>query len=317
MATNGTHEVYYVNSFQNLPIKPNPNSRFLYPRDLPSTSARHKPPDIAVSTRGCTVQSGDVYWTIGLVDLGPVDVHDEGKRKKHHFVLLCDDRTNPGGVSYMWDVIGVGMPPASIVVDYVRGAIAAWVPRPIPPSLRFCAAFTPYVIDLANALEPLPAGITYEVNVPAMARMNSTMLATMAESYKKAGNAAFAARNRDAALSSYDMAVDSLAITLVLGYGDAEMLRVRTLLAVSLANRAAAHMLDGPGMDAESALRDGLAAERKDPGYVKGYLRQMRAHLALGDAVQARSALERASKRAQGADVQIVADALAALPKSD
>ncbi|KAI0047326.1 hypothetical protein FA95DRAFT_1595755 [Auriscalpium vulgare] len=316
VTTGATHDAYCsIHSFETFAA--DPTSRLLFPQD--TTSSKIKPARVPIDFSALCIGQlqSFVRWTIGLVDLGPVDAPDDAvvdKPTKHHFLLLCDD--TPRLITYMWTVVGVGPPPATVVLDFIRHAFAAWAPRPLPALLHFTAAFMPYAARLAPVLATLPAPMTYDIHSLEGARANTVDFTNMANSSRQRANEAYAGRDREAALMEYTFAVATLTIVLVEGHGAAEMARARTQLAVCLANRAAAYLLEGPGMDAQRALREGMGAERADASYVKGYLRQMRAHLLLGDVVQARSALERASRQARGADVQIVADALAALSKT-
>ncbi|KAI0047330.1 hypothetical protein FA95DRAFT_1230966 [Auriscalpium vulgare] len=256
-----------------------------------------------------------VSWLIGLVDQGPVDAPDDGvvdTPPRHHFLLLCDHTETDH--LYVWH----RRHRPTTYHNPSSATPAAWAPRPLPASLSFTTAFTPYTASLAPALATLPAPMTYNIRPLEGARVNAASSVGMANSLRQRGNEAYAARNPKEALVSYTMAVTTLAMAVALleGHGAVEIAPLHAQLAVCLANRAAAFLLEGPDMDTQRALSDGMSAERADAGYVKGYLRQMRAHLLLGDVVQARSALERASRQARGADVQIVADALAALSKS-
>ncbi|KAI0065750.1 hypothetical protein BV25DRAFT_1913196 [Artomyces pyxidatus] len=94
----------------------------------------------------------------------------------------------------------------------------------------------------------------------------------LAEEAKQAGNNAFAARDRAAAVKSYDDALEHLNAC-ICGFRRAKI-KERTkrregLGAIIFANRAAAYLLDGEGQDLMAALHDGQMAASMNPGYAK------------------------------------------------
>ncbi|KAI0040713.1 hypothetical protein FA95DRAFT_1566171 [Auriscalpium vulgare] len=157
------------------------------------------------------------------------------------------------------------MPPRS----FVRVSITFPTPA-LPVILNLTAAFLPYASTLTPFLAALPAPFKFVQHSRAHARANAAAMIADADAARLRGNALYARRERRAALDAYDEAVDSLEHVEVLGYGGADARRARPALAVALANRAAAHLLAGPGQDARKALADGSAAVRADPRYVKG-----------------------------------------------
>lgn len=94
---------------------------------------------------------------------------------------------------------------------------------------------------------------------------------TFAEKSKTAGNKAFAQKERKAAVDAYTDAVDHLVDVLSQKPDDADEEKAKKLMAISYANRAAAYLLPGDGMDLDRALVDGKAAEKMDPTYSKAY----------------------------------------------
>ncbi|KAI0039722.1 hypothetical protein FA95DRAFT_1577410 [Auriscalpium vulgare] len=259
----------------------------------------------------------DVCWQMSLADKGPVDPMDGAA---HRFVFTCEDSPNmkPGtaGIYYAKETTGVGQLSARAVLIAVCDALSVKEPM-LPSLLILSAAFTPYADALASFLSRIPAPFIYRIEEPEEARAKTVMITAQAEKTKDAGNRAYSQRDRARALAAYGTAASLLAQVLMLGHGPAELMRARRLRAVCLANCAAAYMLTGPGLDQDAgrALGEAQAAEREDAGYIKGYLRQMRAYVALGNVAQARCALERARQWARGADVKVVVDALAELRK--
>ncbi|KAI0039726.1 hypothetical protein FA95DRAFT_991062 [Auriscalpium vulgare] len=252
-----------------------------------------------------------VCWQMTLIDKGPVDPMDGAA---HRFAFTCQDLTPPGtgGIIYAQEATCIGQPPPALVLVLVCRALIVKEPM-LPSSFKLSAAFTPYADILTPLLSAIPEPFTYIIMKPEVARVLGLQSTALAEKAKEAGNRAYAQNDRAKAVAAYRTAEVMLVQVLALGHGRAELAHARRLRAVSLANCAAAYMLDGPDQDAGKALREAQEAEREDAGYIKGYLRQMRAYVALGDVAQARCALERARKWARGTDVNAIADALAAL----
>ncbi|KAI0047324.1 hypothetical protein FA95DRAFT_1559154 [Auriscalpium vulgare] len=215
---------------------------------------------------------------------------------------------------FVQSFVGDGPPAADVVLDFVRVCIANPAPAMLPATLILTAAFLPYA-TLTPFLSALPAPFTYKFQSRAHARAHAAFLFEKAEEFKLKGNVLYGRRERAAAVEAYAEAADICEHVLLLGHAERDMRGAEKLRAVCLANRAAAHLLDGPGQDVQQALSDGVEAERADSEYVKGYLRQMRAHVLLKNLGEARRVLERAAGKVQGADVQVVAQALDALPQ--
>ncbi|KAI0308538.1 hypothetical protein OF83DRAFT_1180693, partial [Amylostereum chailletii] len=114
---------------------------------------------------------------------------------------------------------------------------------------------------------------------------------------KDAGKLAYERKNRAGALDAFAAAVDHAMGALKESGNPAHRAGARRALAVCWANRAAALLMEGPGMDAKEALDHAQKAEVADPTYVKAYHRQARAHEILGDVEKAREATRRAMQK--------------------
>jgi hypothetical protein len=91
----------------------------------------------------------------------------------------------------------------------------------------------------------------------------------LAEKAKDDGNAAFAREDRSAAIEAYSEAMERMRDALEQNPDEEQVAKAVTFLAICLSNRAAAYLMDGEGMDAMKAVRDGEKAESVDPNYVK------------------------------------------------
>jgi hypothetical protein len=94
----------------------------------------------------------------------------------------------------------------------------------------------------------------------------------IAEREKAAGNKAFAANNRKAALEAYEKAIDALCDAARQALSLEEEKRVDRMIAICYSNRAATHMMPGVELDAQKALDDGQVAEKADPSYNKWFV---------------------------------------------
>ncbi|KAI0039721.1 hypothetical protein FA95DRAFT_1566978 [Auriscalpium vulgare] len=271
---------------------------------------------IDFSSLSCAVQP-HVKWIMTMADWGAVD--ESGKEvfgedaagAQHRYGLMCKAHWDIyDGARFVQSFIGDRPPSADVVLDFVRVCITISAPAQLPGSLRLTPALLPYAAKLKPFLAALPAPFSYFFETRAHAHENAVYFFECAETCKLQGNARYARRERAEAVEAYAEAADILEHVLTMGHAEHDMHKAKKLRAVYFANSAAAHLLDGPGQDAQQALSDGVQAERSDPEYAKGYLRQMRAHVLLGDDGAARQALERAAKRVHGADVQVITDAL-------
>ena len=89
----------------------------------------------------------------------------------------------------------------------------------------------------------------------------------LTEKFKVAGNKAFMQRREGC--GRYTDAIDL--VDVLAQKPDIGEEKAKKLMAILYANRAAAHLLPGDGMDLDSALSDGLAVEKVDPTYSKAY----------------------------------------------
>lgn len=92
---------------------------------------------------------------------------------------------------------------------------------------------------------------------------------TLAEKSKAMGNQAFAKKDRKAALKAYSDALRYVVDVLAQNPDIQEEEKAIRLRAMCFANRAAAHLIPGEGMDAKKTLEDGEDAEKVDPSYAK------------------------------------------------
>lgn len=92
-----------------------------------------------------------------------------------------------------------------------------------------------------------------------------------AESQKALGNQTVARKDRAGAVAHYTEAIESLHDAWGQKPTDEEDKKIRTLLCVCLANRAAAWLLPGTGQDARKALKDAEEAIARDAEYGKAY----------------------------------------------
>ena len=87
---------------------------------------------------------------------------------------------------------------------------------------------------------------------------------------KATANAAYAKQNCAVALKAYSEAIRTYEHVLTQRPDTAEEKTALRQLAVCYANRAAAYLLPGQGLDHEAALKDARKAEEVDPTYEKG-----------------------------------------------
>lgn len=138
-----------------------------------------------------------------------------------------------------------------------------------------------------------------------------------ADGFKASGNLAFGHKDRPAALKAYSSAISALTDVLTMAPDVKDEELAKKQLAICHANRAAAYLISGKGVDASKALEDGEAAEAVDPGYAKAwvyhdssalceyyfsdnvirYVRQSAAHQVLGNAELSKDVIARALRR--------------------
>jgi tetratricopeptide (TPR) repeat protein len=134
-----------------------------------------------------------------------------------------------------------------------------------------------------------------------------------AEKSKAAGNKAFAQKERKAAVDAYTDTIDHLVDALAQKPDAADEEKAKRLMAVSYANRAAAYLLPGDGVDLDKALADGrrwtpLIVKRMRAFFLKiqakilkhisnRYIRQATSSQMLGKTDDALDAITRALRR--------------------
>ena len=91
----------------------------------------------------------------------------------------------------------------------------------------------------------------------------------LAAKTKAIGNTAFATKDRAGALKAYTDAIEYLLDALSQKPDVNDTKNAKKQLAICHANRAAAYLITGEGMDLKKALRDGETAEAADPSYAK------------------------------------------------
>ncbi|KAI0048185.1 hypothetical protein FA95DRAFT_1595318 [Auriscalpium vulgare] len=131
---------------------------------------------------------------------------------------------------------------------------------------------------------------------------------------KLRGNRALAAHSHARANDAYFEAIEWLGDALQVAPAESdEAKRAYKILAVVMANRSALFLQLGSKRGIEQAVGDGLMATMMDPTYAKGYYRQARALVALGDVERAREVLEKAQEHVAVEDMRNIEDAFAAL----
>ncbi|KAI0042026.1 hypothetical protein FA95DRAFT_1564762 [Auriscalpium vulgare] len=246
---------------------------------------------------------------------------------------------------YKMYVYGDGPPTGAAILEFVRRAMTK-PPAPhtpmIPTVMAFMPEFAPYHAALAPFLRSLPAPFMFKMASPHPAAPANPAAAPIpfeepkdeldedakeplsfeatlqrADAAKQRGNGAFAAFQSGRALAAYARALQWLARAHHRAPRFAEEERVYALVAVVTANRAAVHLRNSgaPERYLREALRDGEIAEQMDPAYAKGYYRQARAWVLLGDVEKARDVLERGLDNVAPWDMQQIRDALAELPR--
>jgi len=167
---------------------------------------------------------------------------------------------------------------------------------------------SPLVSSLRPFLDTLPRPFTWRVQTPNEANILASSveehrsgavsrLLHAAETAKARGNVAFAGRVQSAALEEYSTAIEALVTASLQKATDAEMRRIKPLMSVCYANRAAVYLMEGPWRDAEEALKDAKEAVLRDADYAKAYYRQAKAHQALSQSSEAIDVLTKALRR--------------------
>jgi len=260
-----------------------------------------------------TIKQGS-SWVIQLENMDvdasgntadPSQIHLPGFQP--YFMIYCyDDKTR-----YRVTDNCKGLPNSNTVLKSIQRAIA----KPIPP-LKPCLPWfflvsvklkqhEPTIRPFLDSL-PSPFHWRFETREEAE-QLNDSIFETnqygirfgleSASKSKSIGNAAFARKDRSAAVMAYSDAIDSLIDALCQKPDIQQEKDAKRQLAICYSNRAAAYLIPGPGMDASKALKDGEAAEHQDPSYAKSYVRQATASKILGQMDAAQDAISRALRR--------------------
>jgi hypothetical protein len=170
-----------------------------------------------------------------------------------------------------------------------RSAVRTAILKPLPPSrpslpwdLMISSRLIPHLALARPFLESLPAPFHWRIETAEQAeevsegvhQKNVEVVSKgrkLGADEKAVGNAAFAKQDRKGAIAAYSRAVDAYVEALSSKPDAASEKDSKRQLAICLANRAAAHLLAGEGVDAQAALEDGEAAAKVDPTYVKAY----------------------------------------------
>ncbi|CAA7267660.1 unnamed protein product [Cyclocybe aegerita] len=252
-------------------------------------------------------------WVIQLENTGFVDANgqpiepDQAQNTsgvRPTFAIYCyDDKT-----AYRITSQCVGLPDSNFVLETLKRAIAEpTIPlKPcLPWFLLISIKLAPYVPVLKPFLDSLPAPFHWRVETREEAQgvndgvhsLNEEGVRNglvLAEKAKVVGNNAFSQKDRKAAVKAYGEALSWLLDVLAQKPDTADEEKAKKLQAVCYANRAAAYLIPGEGINLRKALQDGKDAEKADPGYAKAYVRQATANQLLGKKDDALDAIARA-----------------------
>ncbi|KAJ8515517.1 hypothetical protein ONZ45_g7062 [Pleurotus djamor] len=249
--------------------------------------------------------------TMGFVDPAGKSVHPDLVHStpgaKPTCVLYCyDDKEKHRNVENI-----VGLPTSDVLLQFIKTAIATPLP-PLKPALPWFLLLSSRLKLHAEYLKPfldsLPKPFHWRIETDEEAtklsdgidQMNQTgvkIYMEFAEKAKADANAAFKARDRVGAIKGYSDAIDHLVDALSQKPKEEEEKQAHSLLAICFANRAAAYLIHGAGMDAKKAAADGENAVKVDPDYAKGYIRQAAAWQCLGDVEKAKDIIAQALSR--------------------
>ncbi|KAF8162969.1 hypothetical protein B0H34DRAFT_301903 [Crassisporium funariophilum] len=255
-------------------------------------------------------------WVIQLESMGFVDRNgkpvdpDQASGStgvRPTFMLYCYDEKG----SYRLTRECVGLPEANTILDVLQRAIAEPL-LPLKPCLPWFLLLSiklqQHVSSLKPFLDSLPSPFHWRLETREEAEglhngvdalnqagaRNSMSLATKA---KTTGNDAFHKQDRISALRAYSEALKHL-IDVLCQKPDSELEgKAKKLQAVCYANRAAAYLIPGKGIDMNRALKDGQDSEKADPSYNKAYIRQATSSRMLGKMDDAQDAIVRALRR--------------------
>lgn len=118
-----------------------------------------------------------------------------------------------------------------------------------------------------------------------------------AESEKALGNAAVARKDRADAVKHYTEAIESLLDARGQSPTNDELKKIKSMLSICMANRAAAYLMEGKGQDPKKALQDAQDATKMDEDYGKAYYRLAKAYQLLSEPSKAIDTLSEALRR--------------------
>lgn len=235
-------------------------------------------------------------------------------------VFIYDDREQ----FLVQEMVPPGMPSSDFLLKALKQAIASPLPpnRPCAPSLLVIAyKLSPHVDALRPFLDSLPAPFSWRLETPEEAEgvgsgvhnLNVKGIAKAtkrAEEEKRLGNEAIGRKDRASAVKHYSEAYEFLADAIAQNPVDGEKRDIKRAMAICLANRAAAWLMEGEGQDAKTALTDAERATTFDENYGKAYYRQAKAHQLLDARESSINVLTAALKRASLASDKGLNDAL-------
>ncbi|KAH6918910.1 hypothetical protein BKA70DRAFT_1367014 [Coprinopsis sp. MPI-PUGE-AT-0042] len=257
----------------------------------------------------------DDVWVLQMESNGFVDKSGKYIQKeaanvpgaKPVFLFYCYDLKTQCRLTHQHE----GLPTSDIVTKIIQKAIVAPVPplKPALPSMFMLSIrLEQHQDNLRSFLDSLPEPFSWrfetreEANdvtegVWKLNKKGYKAYMDIAEREKAAGNKAFAANKRKAALNAYEKAIDALSDASGQALSLEEEKKVKRMLAICYSNRAATHMMPGPGLNVQKALDDGQVAEKADPSYNKCYVRQAAAFQHLKQYRDAVEAITRALRR--------------------
>jgi len=200
---------------------------------------------------------------------------------------------------------------SDLLLSYLKRAIAFPMPPKtpsIPNELWIARDLSHHIDALLPFLDSLPSPFTWrlqpldqvhgDVTVDPNAVESSIAKAIQrADEEKRLGNAAFARKEKIAALDHYTKAHGLLADAGFRTLEEEEKRQLARLLAVCLANRAAVWLMDGTRQYAQDALEDAKQALDFDSDYGKAYYRQAKAYLLMDAREKSINVLTKALKR--------------------
>ncbi|TRM61720.1 hypothetical protein BD626DRAFT_570435 [Schizophyllum amplum] len=244
------------------------------------------------------------FWVLQLHS-GPVVSPSEPHKALSHSEASRVPGAKPTFSIYCYDDKGIfrstedfiGLPTSKQVLESIKKSIA----QPMPPSKPALPEFylvssklEPHAAVISPFLDSIAPPISWRFETDDEANdvsngvyqknVDSPQInLKLAEEMKARGNAAYANKDKDAAVAEYTAAIKRLCDAMASQPDDADEKSIRRRLAVCYANRAAALLISGSESELKKALADGEAAVDWDATYAKGYVRQSTAQDLLGD----------------------------------